>query len=47
MVEISHLWKSFDGQTDILKDINVSIKKGEIVRFCIFPIIIKPSKSHN
>ena len=31
MVEISHLWKSFDGQTDILKDINVSIKKGEIV----------------
>lgn len=31
MIEISHLWKSFDGQTNILKDINVSIKKGEIV----------------
>ena len=31
MIEISHLWKSFDGETDILKDINISIQKGEIV----------------
>jgi putative amino-acid transport system ATP-binding protein len=31
MIEISHLWKSFDGETDILKDINISIDKGEIV----------------
>ncbi len=31
MIEISHLWKSFDGETDILKDINISIEKGEIV----------------
>lgn len=31
MIEIRHLTKSFDGQTAILKDINLDIKKGEIV----------------
>lgn len=31
MIAIRDLSKSFDGQTDILKDINITIKKGEIV----------------
>lgn len=31
MIEIRDLRKSFDGRTDILKDINITIKKGEIV----------------
>lgn len=31
MIEIQHLSKSFDGQTAILKDINLNIKKGEVV----------------
>ncbi|MFT4106423.1 MAG: amino acid ABC transporter ATP-binding protein [Lacrimispora sp.] len=31
MIEIQHLSKTFDGQTAVLKDINLSVKKGEIV----------------
>ena len=31
MIEIRHLSKSFDGQTAILKDINLNVKKGEVV----------------
>lgn len=31
MIEIQHLSKSFDGQTAILKDINLTVKKGEVV----------------
>ncbi|MBE6993329.1 MAG: amino acid ABC transporter ATP-binding protein [Ruminococcaceae bacterium] len=31
MVEVKNLFKTFDGQTEVLKDINVHIKKNEIV----------------
>ena len=31
MIEIRHLSKNFDGQTAILKDINLNVKKGEVV----------------
>lgn len=31
MIEIQHLSKSFDGQTTILKDIDLNVKKGEVV----------------
>jgi putative amino-acid transport system ATP-binding protein len=31
VIEIRHLSKSFDGQTAILKDINLNVKKGEVV----------------
>ena len=31
MVEVKNLFKTFDGQTEVLKDINVHIKKNEVV----------------
>ncbi len=31
MIDIRHLSKTFDGQTSILKDINLHVKKGEVV----------------
>ncbi len=31
MVEVTGLFKTFDGQTDVLKDVNFSVKEGETV----------------
>lgn len=37
VLEVNHLYKSFDSQTEVLKDISFSIRKGEVV------VIVGPS----
>ena len=37
VLEVNHLYKSFDGESEVLKDISFSIRKGEVV------VIVGPS----